>query len=264
MVEPHDIVIDCTGRKSLLRDALVPRGNTTEPIENFVSLRLEYALVVTFLYDQNYSCNELCKYYKNSDNPRYKFIPSVSRTFANGDLSHVTGIIHITSEEAQAMPAQFDGEWLRGNFPEVANSMERFIARIESESHGQIVGDLQVISIPLNLYRARNATSRRWRSSSDGNPDHPFAVAPVLLVGDSAIGSPYFQSISLGFECAMYLASLLSKPELGTDELLDLYERHVYEQWLRVYMRSKMIKHDKDIFEAVDDKMAVLDLIRLY
>ena len=142
--------------------------------------------------------------------------------------------------------------------------MERFIARIESESHGQIVGDLQVISIPLNLYRARNATSRRWRSSSDGNPDHPFAVAPVLLVGDSAIGSPYFQSISLGFECAMYLASLLSKPELGTDELLDLYERHVYEQWLRVYMRSKMIKHDKDIFEAVDDKMAVLDLIRLY
>ena len=51
---------------------------------------------------------------------------------------------------------------------------------------------------------------------------------------------------------------------LGTDELLDLYERHVYEQWLRVYMRSKMIKHDKDIFEAVDDKMAVLDLIRLY
>ena len=264
MVEPHDIVIDCTGRKSLLRDALVPAENTTEPIDNFVSLRLEYALVVTFLYDQNYSCNELCKYYKNSDNPRYKFIPSVSRTFANGDLSHVTGIIHITSEEAQAMPAQFDGEWLRGNFPEVATSMERFIAQIESESHGQIVGDLQVISIPLNLYRARNATSRRWRSSSDGNPDHPFAVAPVLLVGDSAIGSPYFQSISLGFECAMYLASLLSKPELGTDELLDLYERHVYEQWLRVYMRSKMIKHDKDIFEAVDDKMAVLNLISLY
>jgi hypothetical protein len=36
--------------------------------------------------------------------------------------------------------------------------------------------------------------------------DHPFARSPVFLVGDSAMGSPYFQSISLGFECAMFLA----------------------------------------------------------
>lgn len=33
----------------------------------------------------------------------------------------------------------------------------------------------------------------------DGEDDHPFSRSAVFLVGDSAIGSPYFQSISLGF-----------------------------------------------------------------
>ena len=35
--------------------------------------------------------------------------------------------------------------------------------------------------------------------------------------------------------------------------MLDRYELYVYKQWLRVYMRSKMIKHNKDLFECVDD-----------
>jgi hypothetical protein len=32
--------------------------------------------------------------------------------------------------------------------------------------------------------------------------------------------------------------------------MLDRYELHVYKQWLRVYMRGKMIKHNKDLFEC--------------
>ena len=262
LVDPGDIVIDCTGRNSLLRDALVPRDDEFEGGENTVNLRVECALVVTFLYDKNYSCNELCKYYKNSENPNYKFIPSVSRTFYDDDISCVTGIIRITPDEAELMPTQFRGEWLRENFPEIALSMDNFIARMESETHGQIVGDLDIISIPLNLYHARNATSRLLRQR--GESGHPFSTAPVFLVGDSAIGSPYFQSISLGFECAMYLAELFSRPELDIDEILDLYERYVYQQWMYVYIRSKLIKHHKDIFEVLDDKLGLLELIRLY
>ena len=72
---------------------------------------------------------------------------------------------------------------------------------------------------------------------------------PAFLAGDSAIGSPYFQSISLGFECAMYLAGLIARPELPLGAMLDRYELYIYKQWLRVYMRSKMIKHNKDLFE---------------
>lgn len=35
-------------------------------------------------------------------------------------------------------------------------------------------------------------------------------------------------------------------------------------QWLRVYMRSKMIKHDKDLFESLDDPLALLDKLHIY
>jgi hypothetical protein len=35
-------------------------------------------------------------------------------------------------------------------------------------------------------------------------------------------------------------------------------------QWLRVNMRSKMIKHNKDLFESLDDPLALLDKLHIY
>jgi 2-polyprenyl-6-methoxyphenol hydroxylase-like FAD-dependent oxidoreductase len=140
--------------------------------------------------------------------------------------------------------------------------MERFIDKIKEETPGEILGDLEVMRIPLNLYRARNATSRKWRAAGPG--DHPFASSPVFLAGDSAIGSPYFQSISMGFECAMFLAGLIAQPDLPLPDMLDRYELYIYKQWLRVYMRSKMIKHNKDLFESLDDTPALLNLLHIY
>jgi 2-polyprenyl-6-methoxyphenol hydroxylase-like FAD-dependent oxidoreductase len=262
MVEPGDIVIDCTGTKSLLRDHLAADVDGAGEGANTFGIRLEYAIVVTFLYGQKYVCNEYCKYYKNVENEHYKFIPSVDRTSYDGSISNVTGIVNITAEDYAAMPPRFDGEWLRNHFPEVARSMDRFIDKIKMETQGEILGDLEVVRIPLVLYRARNATSRR--RSPPGVGDHPFAGAPVFLAGDSAIGSPYFQSISLGFECAMYLAGLIAQHDLPLREVQDRYELHMYKQWLRVYMRSKMIKHNKDLFESVDDPMALLDKLHIY
>jgi 2-polyprenyl-6-methoxyphenol hydroxylase-like FAD-dependent oxidoreductase len=112
------------------------------------------------------------------------------------------------------------------------------------------------------LYRARNATSRQWLASE--HHDHAFASTPVFLLGDSAVGSPYFQSISLGFECAMFLAGLIAQRDLPLGQMLDRYELYVYKQWLRVYMRSKMIKHNKDLFESIDDPLALLDKLHIY
>ena len=45
---------------------------------------------------------------------------------------------------------------LRSNFPDVAESMDRFIDKIKEETNGEIVGDLSIIRSPLDLYRARN------------------------------------------------------------------------------------------------------------
>ena len=34
--------------------------------------------------------------------------------------------------------------------------------------------------------------------------------------------------------------------------------------WLRVYMRSKMIKHNKDLLECVGDTLALLEQLHAY
>jgi 2-polyprenyl-6-methoxyphenol hydroxylase-like FAD-dependent oxidoreductase len=263
MLEPGDILIDSAGSRSLLRDQLIPASGAAETAANTVNIRLEYAIVVTFLYSQAYDCNESCKYYKNAENAEYKFIPAVGRVYYDGAISHVTGIVNITAEDYAAMPSQFDGQWLRAHFPHVAQSMDRFIDKIKQETHGEIIGDLEIVRIPLNLYRARNVTSRHWLTSGRAS-DHPFSRSAVFLVGDSAIGSPYFQSISLGFECAMFLAGLLARRDMPLREMFDAYELYTYKQWLRVYMRSKMIKHNKDLFERVDDPVALLQKLHIY
>ena len=78
----------------------------------------------------------------------------------DGNVSHVTGIVNIGAEEYEAMPSRFDGEWLRANFPAVARSMDKSIDKITEETHGEVIGDLDVVGIPLDLYRARNVTNR--------------------------------------------------------------------------------------------------------
>jgi 2-polyprenyl-6-methoxyphenol hydroxylase-like FAD-dependent oxidoreductase len=262
MLAPDDILIDCTGTNSPIRDHLVPGPGGAARDANIFRIRLEYALVVTFLYSQTYVCDEYCKYYKNAENDRYKFIPAVHRTYYDQSVSHVTGIVNISQEEFEAMPPRFDGRWLRENFPGVARSMDRFIEKVKGETGGEIVGELEIIRIPLDLYHARNVTSRKWRAV--GLTDHPFAGSPTFLAGDSAIGSPYFQSISLGFECAMFLAGLLGERDQPIRETFNRYENYMYKQWLRVYMRSKLIKHNKDLFESLDDTFALLEKLHIY
>src|SRR5678816_1060751 len=262
MLGTGDILIDCTGCKSLLRDHLVPGPATGNKDANTFNIQLEYAIIVTFVYNQEYQCNEVCKYYKNVENLHYKFIPAVDRTCYDGNVSFVSGIVNITAEDFEAMPATFDGEWLRLHFPNVARSMDRFIDKIKQETHGEILGKMEIVRIPLVLYRAHNATSRKWLAKEVNA--HPFTNSPVFLVGDSALGSPYFQSISLGLECAMHLAGLIRQRDLPLTEILNRYELYIYKQWLRVYMRSKMIKHNKDLFELIDDPFRLLDLLHIY
>jgi 2-polyprenyl-6-methoxyphenol hydroxylase-like FAD-dependent oxidoreductase len=261
MLEPGDFLVDCTGARSLMRDLLLPGGDMGERGRNTMRVRLEYALVVTFLYDQHYACNEYCKYYKNVENAEYKFIPAVHRTFYDGSISHVTGIVTISKPEFDAMPASFDGAWLRDRFPSVAQSMDRFIDKVRAETHGELVGDLDITRIPLDVYHARNATSRRWHGSGI---DHPLAGASVFLLGDSAIGSPYFQSVSLGLECAFFLAGHIGNQAFSVGEMFERYEAFMYRQWLRVYMRTQMIKHNKDLLESVDDTVSLLAKLHVY
>src|SRR5262245_38017026 len=62
MLQPGDVLIDCTGSRSLLRDHLTLGSGEENEGANTLKVRLEYALVITFLYGQPYDCNESCKY----------------------------------------------------------------------------------------------------------------------------------------------------------------------------------------------------------
>ena len=63
----------------------------------------------------------------------------------------------------------------------------------------------------------------------------------------------------------MFLAGL-PRPAatMPLQETFDRYENFMYKQWLRVYMRSKMIKHNKDLFETLDDTFALLEKLHIY
>jgi 2-polyprenyl-6-methoxyphenol hydroxylase-like FAD-dependent oxidoreductase len=261
LLEPDDILVDCTGTRSLMRDLLLPGADLDVPGRNTQQFHLEYSLVITFLYGEHYECNEYCKYYKNVDSTGYKFIPAVHRTCYDNGVTHVTGIVSISKEEFEAMPSRFDGAWLREHFPGVAASMDNFIDQVKRETNGELIGDLDITRIPLDVYHAWHNTTRRW---SESGLDHPLARTPVFLLGDSAIGSPYFQSISLGFECAFFLAGHLANRALPMSLVNERYETFMYQQWLRVYMRSQMIKHNKDLLQVVDDTDGLLARLHVY
>jgi hypothetical protein len=62
----------------------------------------------------------------------------------------------------------------------------------------------------------------------------------------------------------MFLAGLLGQSDQPLSETFSRYENYTYKQWLRVYMRSKMIKHNKDLFESLDDTFALLEKLHIY
>jgi hypothetical protein len=47
-------------------------------------------------------------------------------------------------------------------------------------------------------------------------------------------------------------------------EIFCRYEDYMYQQWLRVYMRTRMIKHNKDLLASIDDPISLLDQMHVY
>ena len=47
-------------------------------------------------------------------------------------------------------------------------------------------------------------------------------------------------------------------------EIFDRYEAFMDKQFLRVYMRTTLIKHNKDLLELIDDRFALLSRLHIY
>ena len=119
MLEPGDILVDCTGSKSVLRDRLVPGADDADGGANTAThparVRARHHVPVRPIVRMQRSTASTTRTPRTTE---YKFIPSVHRTYYDGNVSHVTGIVNITRRSTRAMPPQFDGKWLRDNFPE--------------------------------------------------------------------------------------------------------------------------------------------------
>ena len=173
----------------------------------------------------------------------------------------MTGIVNISAEDYEAMPSRFDGEWLRSNFPDVAQSMDRFIDKIKQETHGEVLGDLEILRIPWictgPAMRPAGSGSRRTQRS----PVRQLAGVPRRRFGH------WLSVLSIDFAWLRVCdvpGRLIAQRDLPLRDVFDRYELYIYKQWLRVYMQSKMIKHNKDLFECVDDPLALLDKLHIY
>ena len=91
MLEPGDVLIDCTGANHCFEITCRPApagggaptrsrsGSSTRSSSPSCTASVTTATVL--------------QYYKNAENPQYKFIPMVHRTHYDGSVSHVTGIV---------------------------------------------------------------------------------------------------------------------------------------------------------------------------
>ena len=68
----------------------------------------------------------------------------------------------------------------------------------------------------------------------------------------------------MGLENAFFLAGHLENRKLPMTEVFDRYEAFMYRQWLRVYMRTTMIKHNKDLLQSVGDTFGLLAKLHVY
>jgi len=70
---------------------------------------------------------------------------------------------------------------------------------------------------------------------------------------------PHDRSMALG-----QLAGHIANRDLSVGEMFDRYEGFMYRQWLRVYMRTQTIHHNKELLQSVGDDRELLAKLHVY
>ncbi len=60
------------------------------------------------------------------------------------------------------------------------------------------------------------------------------------------------------------MAGHLANRAMSIDDVFERYELFMYQQWMRVYMRTQMIKHNKDVLASVDEPLDLLAKLHIY
>ncbi|CAF0811620.1 unnamed protein product [Adineta steineri] len=251
----NTVVVDCTGYHSVLRDHISPKNR----IDRFI----EYVLICTFIYEENYVCNALCKYYKNQNTRKFRIIPAIGDTYSINQQreTHVTCLITIEEPLFQQLSqvGRITYDYLKQNQKQIYDDLNTFLNNLSTENLSKIRFDtMKFICIPLQVYRARNLTY----TASDNELNQHW-----VLMGDAAMGGPYFQSISIGFESAIYFAYLFKQMNGDIQKMLKKYEEYVDKLWLSLQIRTKEIQRDKQILQAMlctNDPKEILKKLKTY
>jgi hypothetical protein len=105
-------------------------------------------------------------------------------------------------------------------------------------------------------------TNRNWLMKNSNG--HPFTTSPGIFGWRFCPWLSLFPVNFPGPGVCNTLAGLVGQRDLPIADMLNRYELYMYKQWLRVYMRSKMIKHNKDLLESMDDPFKLLELLHIY
>lgn len=250
---PNTLVIDCTGYHSVLRNHIQP--------DNRIGRVVEYALLCTFILDNEYRCNELCKYYKNKNIFNYHVIPAIHDTYIQGDKqTFVTCIITIDERIYQSLTnvRNITYDYLKEHHQEIHRDLHRFLLNLTSADLRKVKLDtMEFVALPLHLYRSKKLT----HSLDDQQLNQHW-----MLIGDAAMGGPYFQSISIGYEAAIYFAYIFQQMKHDVKGMLAKYEAYADKLWLKLQINSKEIEKNKRILQAMcrEDRAAILSMIKIY
>ncbi|UJR32418.1 hypothetical protein I4U23_019880 [Adineta vaga] len=247
------LIVDCTGYHSVLRNHIQP--------DNLLLRFVEYVLICTFTFDDRYECNELCKFYKNRNTRKFRVIPAIDDTYRTGKRQTlVTCLITIDDTIFRQMPKResLTYNYLKKHHCDIYDDLNIFLNNLSSEQTHKIHFDtMEFIALPLQVYRAKKMT-------------HSFENQELnqhwVLLGDAAMGGPYFQSISMGYEAAIYLAYLLKHTQNDMEQMMSKYECYMEKLWLALQIRSKEIQRNKQILQylCANDRNAILEKIKVY
>ena len=249
MLEPGDILIDCTGSKSLLRDQLVPgsgeRGWRREHAQDPARIRARHHLPVR-------------------PDVRLQRVLQVLQEHRERALQvHSGGPPHVLRRQRQPRDGhrQHHRRGLRGD----AVTIRRRVASQQLSRRRPVDGPLHRQDQAGNQRRDTSATWRssgyRWictglatRPAGSGARRGPATTrSPARRCSWSAIRPSARRTFSRSRWASSARCSWRDSSRSVTcrsRDMLDRYELYIYKQWLRVYMRSKMIKHNKDLFES--------------
>ena len=209
-----------------------------------------------------------------ADRRRLDFVDALHAWVSTGgspaERSHLLAVL---MKEYSDVPG--DARQVLRSRPHFTSNRSQRRLSVESEAVCRLLASasssvLTSLCCPLNkgaedghCVRSRNATSRQWLAARPKG--HPFAATPVFLARRLRHRLAVLP-VDLARLRVRHVPRRAHRAARGTRprEMLDRYELYSYKQWLRVYMRSKTIKHNKDLFESLDDPLALLQKLQIH